>query len=145
MGYQPHQQHLLTRDPSKPMLKDLRKKVVDIVQVNLEDPTSLRGITKGCTGYYIHSTSSDTAVLDAGEVDRARNLCHEIEIEEEEGNIRHVVCNSVAAEPHHSVGRTAQKHDVEQVFQHQVEELLPKSTFFASLSANVFMEELWKI
>ena len=127
------------------MLRDLRKKGFDIAWVNLEDPTSLRGITKGCTGYCIHLTSSDTAVLDAGEVDRARNLCHEIEIEEEEGNIRHVVCNSVAAEPHHGVGRTAQKHDVEQVFQHQVKELSPMSIFCASLRAYVFMEELWKI
>jgi hypothetical protein len=105
---------------------------------------------RGCTACYVHSTSSDTAALDTGEVRRAQNLARAIqETASDDSSIQTVVYNSAAGEVNHGVGRIAQKWDVENVFvqassQSQSPQQQQQSFQFISLRANLFMEELWK-
>lgn len=154
VGYKPRQVRLLTRNAKSPKCKALKMAGFGIVEADLEDLKSLqsKGATRGCTECYIHSTSSDTAVLDTGEVTRAENLARVIL--SEKNRIRHIVYNSAAAQGNHGVGRIQQKHDVEKVFERAVQErnddmhdrkgsaTIPLS--FTALRANIFMEELWK-
>mmetsp|Transcript_21820 Transcript_21820/g.47503 ORF Transcript_21820/g.47503 Transcript_21820/m.47503 type:complete len:330 (-) Transcript_21820:358-1347(-) len=135
-GWKPQQIRLVTRNSSKPNMLQLRDELgFDVIQANLEVPSTLEGISKGCTGCYIHSTSNDTPDLDVKEVERAQNLCNALVKQESVG---HVVYNSAAAGPNHNVKRIAQKHGVEEIFQQE------PSLSFSSLRANLFMEELWK-
>ena len=47
----------------------------NLVQADLQRPSSLHGIGKGCYGCYIHATGGDTKELDTSEVSSAQNLC----------------------------------------------------------------------
>jgi len=134
VGYTPAQLAVLTRDPGKPALEPLRNLGVQLVQADLDDPSSLAGIGGSCTGCYVHSTAGDTKELDTGEVSRAQHLAQALR---KGGDVAQLVYNSAAAEPTHGVKRIAQKHAVEAVF---AESGLPAT----HLRANLFMEELWK-
>ena len=148
VGYKPRQLRLLTRNASSSKCKALKKAGFGIVEADLEDDAlQTKGVTKGCVGCYIHSTSSDTAELDKGELLRAEKLA--LVIRNEKNTIRHVVYNSAAAQNNHGVGRIAQKHDVENVFEGAVHERNASKNkivtlSFTALRANIFMEELWK-
>lgn len=135
VGWKATQIRLVTRDVNKPNICHLRDDFgFDVVQADLEVPLTLEGVSNGCTGCYIHSTSSDTPELDLKEVERAQNLCAALS---EQNSVRHVVYNSAASLPTCAVKRVHQKHGVEKVFQQS-------SLSFTSLRANLFMEELWK-
>ena len=152
VGYKPNQIRLLTRNARSSKSSALRKAGFGIVEADLEDLKTLqaRQVTNGCSGCYVHSTSSDTPELDKGEVDRARNLA--FVIGNERNKIRHIVYNSAAAHEGHNVGRIQQKHDVEAVFENTVRRYnvdhsgtgSQETLTFTSLRANIFMEELWK-
>ena len=135
VGYKPNQLRVLTRNPMKPSLSPLREIGVELFAADLDEPSTLEGVSTTCTGCYIHSTAGDTKQLDTGEVVRAQHLASALVAD---GSVGHVVFNSAAAEPEHGVKRIEQKHLVEAVF--SVEYQLP-ATF---LRANLFMEELWK-
>jgi uncharacterized protein YbjT (DUF2867 family) len=139
VGYKPEQLRVLTRNFAKPSVVALQQAGHSLCQADLEVPDSeqLREAVSGCSGCYLHSTSSDTKRLDALEVDRARNLAAAIAAT---GDIRNIVYNSAAGEVGHGVYRIQQKHDVEQVFLQDC----GSNISFTSLRANLFMEELWK-
>jgi uncharacterized protein YbjT (DUF2867 family) len=144
VGFAPEQLRILTRRTSK--AEELRAlgfeaAVADLDTV-VDDGSSSNDLVDavaGCSGCYIHSTSSDTKALDTGEVDRAHNLIHALL----KGNVRNVVFNSAAGEDGHGVERIRQKHDVERAFvlASRDDDVLLS---FTSLRANLFMEELWK-
>ncbi len=129
---------ILTRNVEKPIVRDLIAAGFSIVEADLDDPSSLRGVSRGCTGCYIHSTASDTRNLDQGEALRASALAEALV---EDGDVRSVVFNSAVGEPGHKVARIQQKHDAEDIYN---EKFIPKGIRFTALRANLFMEELWK-
>lgn len=134
VGYEAGQLRVLTRDPSKASLEPHRALGIELWAADLDDPRTLEGAGDGCSGCYVHSTAGDTKQLDTGEVRRARHLAQSLRA----SGVAHVVYNSAAAEPTHSVVRISQKHDVEEVFASEFG--LPATC----LRANLFMEELWK-
>ncbi|CAB9503312.1 NmrA-like family [Seminavis robusta] len=148
-GYKPQQLRLLTRNANSEKCLALKNAGFEIAQADMEDLNSLRGqdLTTGCTGCYVHSTSSDIPELDKGEVPRAENLA--LVIGSEKNQIRHIVYNSAAAHEDHGVARITQKHDVENVFQNLVQTHNNKDDngklSFTALRCNIFMEELWKV
>jgi uncharacterized protein YbjT (DUF2867 family) len=75
VGYRPHQLYIITRNASRPRMKQLKKLGFHLVQADLQRPSSLVGIGKGCKGCYIHATGGDTQELDTSEVSSAHNLC----------------------------------------------------------------------
>jgi hypothetical protein len=81
VGYQPSQLHIVTRNKSKPKMKQLKRLGFNICQADLQHPSSLTSIGKGCTGCYIHATGGDTAELDKSEVSSAQNLCNALHTE----------------------------------------------------------------
>jgi uncharacterized protein YbjT (DUF2867 family) len=143
-GYPPSRLRVMTRDVDKPSVRALRSAGFETHRADMDDPPTLAGAVSGCSGCYVHSTSSDTRALDAGEVDRARNLARVIADANVDagpgGGVRRVVYNSAAAEDGHGVRRIAQKRAVERVFREE----MPGAPPFVSLRANLFMEELWK-
>lgn len=140
VGFKPQQLKIMTRNATKPNIVELQQLGFDIVQANLDIPSSLDDICQGCSACYIHSTSSDTHELDHHEVERALNLC---KVLCKNPGIQRVIYNSAAGAPDHGVARIQQKHDVEQVF---VDAIETEEAFFqfTSLRATLFMEELWK-
>jgi len=160
VGYKPRQIRLLTRNANSDKCKSLKKAGFQVVEADLDEEDASRlkrkGITRGCVGCYVHSTTSDTAELDTGEVRRAQILASIIvEGRKDRSNsIRHVVYNSAAAQENHGVKRIAQKHSVEKVFGDAVRDYNDslgggnncnkKTMSFTSLRAWLFMEELWK-
>ena len=134
VGYQPSQLHIVTRNKSKPKMKQLKKLGFHIVQADLQHPSSLTNIGKGCTGCYIHATGGDTAELDTSEVSSAQNLCNALHTD-----IKSIIYNSSAAEKDHGVARIQQKHDVETILSER-----RTRWHVTSLRANLFDEELWK-
>ena len=151
VGYQPSQLRVLTRNSNSEKCQALKSAGFDMVQADLENLDSLvgKGITLGCTGCYVHSTSSDKAVLDTGEVERARHLADLVDAEKDH-QIGHIVYNSAAAHENHGVKRITQKHDVEQTFhdlvkRHNAMTTTQRKLTFTSLRCNIFMEELWKV
>lgn len=133
VGYTPSQLRVLTRDPTKPSLAALRETGIELCGADLDEPSTLGGISTSCTGCYVHSTAGDTKKLDTGEVSRAQHLADALTAD---GAVSAVAYNSAAAEPTHGVQRIAQKHAVEEV----LSAALPTT----HLRANLFMEELWK-
>ena len=135
VGYKPPQLQIVTRNPSKPRMKQLKKLGFDLIQADLQDPSSLHDIGKGCHGCYIHATGGDTKELDTSEVSSARNLCISLH-----GDVKCIIYNSaVGVKDHHGVRRIQQKHDIE--------EILSKRScpcHVTSLRANFFCEEVWK-
>jgi uncharacterized protein YbjT (DUF2867 family) len=129
---------ILTRNAEKPLIKDLRAAGFCIVEADLDNPKSLEGFSKGCSGCYIHSTAADTRNLDTGEALRATALTDAIV---KDGDIKSVVFNSAVGELGHNVARIQQKHDAEEVYQSK---FIPEGISFTALRANLFMEELWK-
>ena len=149
VGYPPSRIRVMTRNVDGPNAKALRSAGFATCFADMDDPPSLARAVAGCSGCYVHSTSSDTRALDAGEVDRARNLARAIADANASAGpgvaggaavVRRVVYNSAAAEDGHGVHRIAQKRAVERVFREEV----PGVPSFVSLRANLFMEELWK-
>ena len=136
VGYATSQLVVLTRNPAKPALGQLTAVGVELRGADLDDPTTLSGVSAGCTGCYVHSTAGDTKQLDTGEVSRAEHLAAALRAD---GSVEQLVYNSAAAEPGHGVKRIEQKHAVEAVFSAS-ENALPAT----HLRANLFMEELWK-
>ena len=132
VGYQPSHLHIVTRNRSKPKMKQLKKLGFHIIQADLQQPSSLKNIGKGCQGCYIHATGGDTAELDKSEVSSAQNLCNALHTD-----IKSVIYNSSAAAKDHGVERIQQKHDVEKI-------LSKRRCHVTSLRANLFDEELWK-
>ena len=114
-------------------MKQLKKLGFHIVQVNLQHPSSLNNIGKGCTGCYIHATGGDTAELDTLEVSSAQNLCNALHTD-----VKSIIYNSSAAAKDHGVARIQQKHDVEIILSER------RGCHVTSLRANLFDEELWK-
>jgi hypothetical protein len=80
-------------------MRELHLKGFSIRQADLDEHGSvdLDKAVAGCTGCYIHSTSSDTKKIDMGEVKRAKNLADAIIFKK---GITHVVYNSAAVEPY---------------------------------------------
>jgi len=105
VGYEPRQLRVLTRDPSKAILEPHRGLGIELWAGDLDDPQTLEGAGDGCSGCYVHSTAGDTKQLDTGEVRRARHLAQSLRA----SGVAHVVYNSAAAEPTHSVVRISQK------------------------------------
>jgi len=134
VGYQPSQLHIVTRNKSKPKMKQLKKLGFTIVQADLQHPSSLIDIGKGCTGCYIHATGGDTAELDTSEVSSAQNLCNALHTD-----VKCIIYNSSAATKYHGVARIQQKHDVETILSER-----RTGCHVTSLRANLFDEELWK-
>jgi len=133
VGYQPSQLHIVTRNRSKPKMKQLKKLGFPIVQANLQNPATLKNIGKGCQGCYIHATGGDTKELDTSEVSSAQNLCNALHTD-----IKSIIYNSSAAAKDHGVTRIQQKHDVETILSKR------RRCHVTSLRANLFGEELWK-
>jgi hypothetical protein len=132
---------VLSRNIEKSFMRELYLKGFSMRQANLDDHGSVDLVkaVAGCTGCYIHSTSSDTKKIDMREVKRAKNLADAIIFKK---GITHVVYNSAAVEPDLVCGvRKLQKHQVEDVF---LGERFDGVLQFTSLSANLFMGELWK-
>ena len=117
-------------------MKQLKKLGFTIVQANLQQPSSLTNIGKGCRGCYIHATGGDTAELDTSEVSSAQNLCNALHTD-----IKSIIYNSSAAAKDHGVARIQQKHDVETILSKRRTRCHVTVT---SLRANLFGEELWK-
>ena len=136
VGYSPSQLRVLTRNPSKPSLAPLRELGIELCEADLDEPSSLGGVSSACTGVYVHSTAGDTKQLDTGEVSRAQHLSRALR---DDGSVSQLVYNSAAAEADHGVKRIDQKHAVEAVFSTGAD-ALPAT----HLRANLFMEELWK-
>jgi len=134
VGYQPSQLHIVTRNKTKPKMKQLKKLGFHICQADLQHPSSLTNIGKGCTGCYIHATGGDTAELDKSEVSNAQNLCNALHTD-----VKSIIYNSSAAAKGHGVARIQQKHDVETILSKRRSEC-----HVTSLRANLFDEELWK-
>ena len=134
VGYQPSQLHIVTRNKSKPKMKQLKKLGFHIIQADLQQPSSLKNIGKGCRGCYIHATGGDTAELDKSEVSSAQNLCNALHTD-----VKSIIYNSSAAAKCHGVARIQQKHDVETIFSNR-----RAGCHITSLRANLFGEELWK-
>ena len=65
VGYKPHQLQIMTRNASKPKMKQLRNLGFRLIQANLQHPSSLRDIGKGCAGCCIHATGGHTKELDS--------------------------------------------------------------------------------
>lgn len=116
-------------------MMQMKKLGFRIVQADLQRPSSLRDIGKGCTGCYIHATGGDTKELDTSEVSSSRNLCESLH-----DDVSIIVYNSVAGAKDHGVQRIQQKHDVEGMLAER-----KRPTHVTSLRANIFMEELWKV
>lgn len=135
VGYQPSQLQIMTRNASKPKMKQLRHLGFAIVQADLQNPSSLHSIGQGCNGCFIFATGGDTAELDTSEVSSARNLRDALD-----DDVRTIVYHSAAGAKDHGVKRIQQKHDVEKI--------LSKRRLghgrLTSLRASLFMEELWK-
>ena len=151
VGYRPNQLRIVTRNAKSPKSKGLKRAGFSVVQADLERAKTLRGISKGCVGCYVHSTSSDTAELDTAEAARAQNLANSI-VSERNQKIQHIVYNSAAAGDNHGVERISQKHEVEDIFaraitayNQQQQKRKRQYMAFTSLRATIFMEELWKI
>ena len=165
VGWHPSTIRFLTRNVTSARATLLRRLGFDVRYADMDVPSTLSSAVRGCTGCYVHSTSGDLRELDDGEVRRATNLA--LAIYKSNSDIDHgrrgggddsstvalhsmltrVVYNSAAAEDGHGVCRIMQKHDVERAFR----EVIVVSTTsdasdssFVSLSANLFMEELWK-
>lgn len=134
VGYKPPQLQIMTRNASKPKMKQLKNLGFDLVQADLQSPSSLRGIGKGCGGCYIHATGGDTKELDTSEVSSAQNLCNALH-----DDVRSIVYNSVAGAKDHGVKRIQQKHDIEGILSKR-----KRQCGVTSLRANIFGEELWK-
>ncbi|KAL9187848.1 hypothetical protein ACHAXT_006226 [Thalassiosira profunda] len=134
VGYAPNQLQIMTRDASKPKMRQLQKKGFGVVQGDLQRPSSLRGIGKGCGGCYIHATGGDTKELDTTEVSSAANLCDALH-----EDVTCIVYNSAAGAEDHGVERIQQKHDVETILSKR-----GSPCHVTSLRANIFGEELWK-
>eukprot|EP00594_Rhizosolenia_setigera_P007322 CAMPEP_0178943572 /NCGR_PEP_ID=MMETSP0789-20121207/2661_1 /TAXON_ID=3005 /ORGANISM="Rhizosolenia setigera, Strain CCMP 1694" /LENGTH=280 /DNA_ID=CAMNT_0020623181 /DNA_START=11 /DNA_END=853 /DNA_ORIENTATION=- len=126
----------MTRNKSRPKMKKLRKLGFDMVEADLQRPSTLKNIGKGCNGCYIHATGGDTAELDTTEVSSAQNLCDALH-----HDVKSVVYNSSAGEKDHGVKRIQQKHDIEKI----LEKRLKPCCGVTSLRANLFGEELWKV
>ena len=133
VGYQPSQLHIVTRNKSQPKINQLKKLGSHIVQADLQQPTSINNIGKGCRGCYIHATGGDTAKLDTSEISSAQNLCNALHTD-----IKSIAYNSAAGTKDHGVLRIQQKHDVETILSKR------KYCHVTSLRANLFDEELWK-
>mmetsp|Transcript_78 Transcript_78/g.146 ORF Transcript_78/g.146 Transcript_78/m.146 type:complete len:357 (-) Transcript_78:46-1116(-) len=135
VGYQPSQLQIITRNASKPKMKQLHHLGFGIVQADLQNPSSLHNIGRGCNGCFIFATGGDTAELDTSELSSARNLRDALD-----DDVRTIVYHSAAGAKDHGVKRIQQKHDVE--------EILSKRRSghgrLTILRANLFMEELWK-
>jgi uncharacterized protein YbjT (DUF2867 family) len=138
VGYEPNQLRVMSRSVKKPFMRELKDRGFATCRADLDDKASLRSAVTGCTGCYIHSTSSDTKQIDEREVERARNLAAAILAVPD--SIQHVIYNSAAGEPELCGVRKGQKHSVEEVF---LDDEFDKIKF-TSLRANLFMEELWK-
>lgn len=174
MGYVPSQLRLLTRNINKPTSLALRQFGFQVVQGDLDEPSSLSNNIfsssssdengNDIVGIYIHSTTGDTQILDTGEVDRAKNLAAAIQTFlsstssststtsastslPSSSSLRRIVYNSSAAEKNHGIHRIQQKHDVETVFRDMIHAIGKNGNHecvFASLRANLFMEDFWK-
>ena len=137
VGFAPSQIRLLTRNVHKPTSIALRQYGFQLVQGDLDIPSTLAPAFSSSSsssillGVYVHSTTGDSRKLDTGEVDRARNLAAAIRTyysshlstttsssmqRRRRGGV--VVYNSSAAEKNHDgiPRRIQQKHDVEMVF-----------------------------
>lgn len=134
VGYTPSQLKILTRNKSKSKMKQLKQLGFNLVQADLQCPSSLRNIGKDCFGCYIHATGGDTAELDTSEVSSAQNLCEHLH-----SDVKCIVYNSAAGAKDHGVKRIQQKHDIEKIITES-----RWNTHFTSLRANLFGEELWK-
>ncbi|GFH49351.1 hypothetical protein CTEN210_05827 [Chaetoceros tenuissimus] len=88
VGYTPSQLKILTRNKSKSKMKQLKQLGFNLVQADLQCPSSLRNIGKDCFGCYIHATGGDTAELDTSEL---------------------------VPKQDHGVKRIQQKHDIEKI------------------------------
>ena len=110
VGYDASQLRVMTR--SKKRASELAAMGFSTFIADLDDEVFTSKSIDDCSGCYIHSTSSDIARLDTGEMDRARNLAARLKA----SSIKRVVYNSAAAEPGHKVTRIAQKHEVEGIF-----------------------------
>jgi uncharacterized protein YbjT (DUF2867 family) len=134
VGYKPHQLQIVTRNTSKPKMKQLQKLGFNLVQADLQRPASLRDIGKGCSGCYIHATGGDTKELDNSEVSSAQTLCDALH-----EDVKSIVYNSAAGAKDHGVTRIQQKHDIETILSKR-----KCPCRVTSLRANIFGEEIWK-
>ena len=110
VGYAPSQLKIVTRNKSKPKMKQLQKLGFNLIQADLQHPSSLHDIGKGCSGCYIHATGGDTRELDTSEVSSAQNLCEQLHTD-----VKCIVYNSAAGSKDHGVQRIQQKHDIEKI------------------------------
>lgn len=134
VGYKPAELFIVTRDKSRSKMIQLQQLGFNLIQADLQRPSSLHGIGKGCYGCYIHATGGDTKELDASEVSSAQNLCKHLH-----SDVKCIVYNSAAGAKDHGVQRIQQKHDIERILSRRRS---PSSV--TSLRANIFGEELWK-
>lgn len=140
VGYAPSQLKIVTRNKSKPKMKQLQKLGFNLIQADLQRPSSLHDIGKGCSGCYIHATGGDTKELDTSEVSSAQNLCEHLH-----RDVKCIVYNSAAGAKDHGVQRIQQKHDIEKILSERCWKTgRHNSSHFTSLRANIFGEEIWK-
>lgn len=131
VGYKPAELFIVTRDKSRSKMIQLQQLGFNLIQADLQRPSSLHGIGKGCYGCYIHATGGDTKELDASEVSSAQNLCKHLH-----SDVKCIVYNSAAGAKDHGVQRIQQKHDIERILSRRRS---PSSV--TSLRANIFGEE----
>lgn len=123
---------------SRRELPEYRAAGFQVVQGDLDVPSSLENIAEGCSGCYVHSTSSDTQQLDRAEFSRATNLA---KVLASCPSMKCVVYNSATGEENIEIERIKQKHESEVAYSSVLQ---PQGITFVSLRANFFMEELWK-
>ena len=116
-------------------MKQLQKLGFHLVQADLQRPSTLRDIGKGCYGCYIHATGGDTKELDMNEISSAQNLCDNLH-----DDVKCIVYNSAAGAKDHGVRRIQQKHDIENILSKRK----CPTCHVTSLRANIFGEEIWK-
>lgn len=118
----------------RPALARLNAAGVELVQADLDDPSSLVAAFEDVAAVYCHALAADSAKPDPQELERARWVAEVAK----QAQIQHLVFNSAGgADRQTGIDAIEQKHRIEQIFQQA-------GLLTTMLRACLFMEEFWK-